>query len=85
MFISHCTISKILKKNLFSGYVHRADGIEFDAVSRGTLLKLLNAVEEQIWNQVRGRRASVKAEFANNKYTQRFIYPEAINAGKGRK
>ncbi|XP_028162373.1 uncharacterized protein LOC114354278 [Ostrinia furnacalis] len=54
------------------------EGIEFNAISRGTLLKLLNAMEENIHGRVRGgKRAVFTAQFANNKHTRKFVYPEA--------
>ncbi|CAH0728967.1 unnamed protein product, partial [Brenthis ino] len=57
--------------------VRRAHGIEFDSISRSTLLQVLAAFEENIKNRL-GTNAKpyFVAEFANNKYTRPFIYPK---------
>nr|XP_053603001.1 uncharacterized protein LOC128670972 [Plodia interpunctella] len=61
--------------------VELVNGMEFDGLSRSRLLKILAAFEKHFR---RGRpmgrpvKSSFNANFAVNKYTKKFVYPEKI-------
>lgn len=63
--------------------VRQGDGIEFDSISRGTLLQILAAFEENIQNRMgKEARPIFTADFVNNRYTRPFIYPKIIKTSK---
>lgn len=54
-----------------------ADGIEFDSISRSSLLQILSAFEEYVHSQVgKNEKTIFTADFANNKYTRPYVYPK---------
>ncbi|XP_045493583.1 uncharacterized protein LOC123692829 [Colias croceus] len=62
------------------GVIRHVDGVEFDSISRGTLLQILSAFDENIKSRMGGKKIPLfKAEFANNKHTYPFIYPHFFN------
>ncbi|KAJ8731795.1 hypothetical protein PYW08_014525 [Mythimna loreyi] len=62
------------------------DGMEFDKISRSSLLKILAAFEDNLHKKL--KRKNLKpvftARFANNRFTKRYIYPNVFEAPKGK-
>lgn len=62
------------------------DGVEFNKISRSVLLKILSAFEENIHKNLKRKKLKpvFTAQFANNRYTRRFIYPNVYETPKGK-
>ncbi|VVD04076.1 unnamed protein product [Leptidea sinapis] len=60
--------------------IKHVDGVEFDKISRGTLLQILSAFEDNIKSSTKWAKEKplFKAKFSNNKHTYPHLYPPSL-------
>ncbi|XP_073952026.1 uncharacterized protein [Choristoneura fumiferana] len=82
--IVHASIYADVRSNRERKKPQIVEGMEFDKISRSTLLKMLATFEESVNTRLAPYklRPQFVAQFANNKYTRPFIYPHVFKKSK---